>query len=120
VGPARVRRSLGAESGGPDRRALLKHRAFRSLATGEPVADRRLALLYPPYWHYDVLQALVVLGRLGKLGDPRVEDAVELMRERQRPDGLWAAEGHWWRRPGNRTLAELSTGAGRGPNEMIT
>jgi hypothetical protein len=49
-----------------------------------------------------------------------VDRAVELVRERQRPDGLWAAGGHWWRRPGSRTLAEVVDWGRRGASEMIT
>jgi hypothetical protein len=50
---------------------FLSHRLFRSLSDGEVIDRRWLALHYPPYWHYDVLQALVVLSRLGKAADPR-------------------------------------------------
>ena len=46
--------------------------------------DRRwLALHYPPYGHYDVLQALLVLSRLGKAGDPRAGEALELLMRRR-------------------------------------
>jgi hypothetical protein len=42
----------------------LSHRLFRSLSDGEVIDRRWLALHYPPYWHYDVLQALLILLRL--------------------------------------------------------
>jgi hypothetical protein len=99
---------------------FLEHRVFRSLATGAPINKQWLAFHYPPYWHYDVLQALVILGRLGKLGDPRVRDAIELVRERQRPDRLWEPGGYWWRRPGSKMLVEAVDWGRRAPNEMIT
>jgi hypothetical protein len=35
---------------------FLSHRLFRSLSDGEVIDRRWLALHYPPYWHYDVLQ----------------------------------------------------------------
>jgi hypothetical protein len=44
---------------------FLQHRLFRSLGDGRVIDRRWLALHYPPYWHYDVLQALVVLARAG-------------------------------------------------------
>src|SRR5215218_9231729 len=56
------------------------HRAaglFRSLSGGEVIDRGWLALHYPPYWHYDVLQALVVLSRLGMAGDPRAGEALD-------------------------------------------
>jgi hypothetical protein len=43
---------------------FLSHRLFRSLSDGEVIDRRWLALHYPPYWHYDVLQALLILLRL--------------------------------------------------------
>jgi hypothetical protein len=58
---------------------FLSHRLFRSLSDGEVIDRRWLALHYPPYWHYDVLQALLVLSRLGKAHDPRAGDALELL-----------------------------------------
>ena len=38
-----------------------------------------MTLHYPPYWHYDFLQALVVLSRMGLARDARARDAVELV-----------------------------------------
>ena len=45
---------------------FLDHRLFRSLATGQVIHQAWLAPRYPPYWHYDILQALLVLSRMGK------------------------------------------------------
>jgi hypothetical protein len=45
---------------------ILEHRLFRSLATGDVINRSWLALHYPPYWHYDILQALLVLSRMGR------------------------------------------------------
>jgi hypothetical protein len=99
---------------------FLEHRVFRSLRTGKPINKQWLDFHYPPYWHYDVLQALVVLGRLGKLDDPRANDALDLVAERRRPDGLWEPGGYWWQRPGSNKLPEVVDWGRRGPNEMIT
>jgi len=45
---------------------FLEHRLFRSLQSGEVIDDAWLVPHYPPYWHYDVPQALLVLARMGK------------------------------------------------------
>ena len=45
---------------------------------------------------------------MGRLGDPRAGDALEVLRQRRLKDGRWRAGGSWVR---------PST---RGPNEMIT
>ncbi len=73
-----------------------------------------------PYWHYDVLQGLLVLGRLGRLDDERASDALDLLLERRLPDGRWRAGGYWWRKPGSATHAEVVDWGRRGPDEMIT
>ena len=99
---------------------FLEHRLFRSLGSGEVIDEKWLALRYPPYWHYDVLQALLVLGRLGKLDDDRVDEALEVVVQHRRADGLWHANGSWWRPPGSAAAAEVVDWGRRGPNEMIT
>jgi hypothetical protein len=100
---------------------LLEHRIFRSLQTGEAIDRRWLSLRYPPYWHYDVLAALLLLGRAAKAADPRTSDAVEQLRTRQGKDGRWSANGSWWRAPGHRSGPPDVVDWGRsGPNEMIT
>jgi hypothetical protein len=99
---------------------FLEHRLFRSLRTGEPVRDAWLVPHYPPYWHYDVPQALLILWRMGKTADPRAQDGLELLRSRCGRDGLWRAGGRWWRTPGssgsNVELVDWSDAA----TEMLT
>jgi len=51
-----------------------------------------LAPHYPPYWHYDILQALLVLSRMGRADDPRASDARDELQRRRLPDGRWQAE----------------------------
>jgi len=80
----------------------------RALASGEPIHREWLTFHWPPYWHYDVLQALVVLGRLGVAADPRAADAVELVRSRRRSDGRWRASARWWNPPGSTRAAEAA------------
>ena len=50
---------------------LLERRVFRRHRDGEPVHHSWVTLHYPTYWHYDILQALVVLSRLGLVDDHR-------------------------------------------------
>jgi hypothetical protein len=78
---------------------FLEHRLFRSVRTGEVVNPAWLAPRYPPFWHYDVLQALLILSRAGKAGDPRAEEALEHLIGRRRSDGMWSTSGKWWRPP---------------------
>jgi hypothetical protein len=80
---------------------FLEHRLFRTLGTGQPIHPAMIELHYPPYWHYDVLQALLVMTRLGLVRDERCRDALDLLEEKRLPDGRWQADGSWWRRPGS-------------------
>lgn len=78
---------------------LLEHRVFRTLATGEPMHDEWLVMHWPPFWHYEVLNAMVVLARLGLATDPRVADAVEVILGRRQDNGRWRASSRWWKPP---------------------
>ncbi len=53
---------------------FLKHHLFRSDHTGTVIHPDIVKLHYPLYWHYDILQALLILSRAGKLGDPRTRE----------------------------------------------
>jgi hypothetical protein len=99
---------------------FLEHRLFRTQATGQVINRGWLAPRYPPYWHYDILQALLVLSRMGKAGDPRASDALDELERRRRSDGRWQANGYWWKPPGSAVTAEVVNWGRSGPNEMIT
>jgi hypothetical protein len=85
---------------------LLEHRMFRALSSGEPIQREWLTLHWPPYWHYEVLQGLVVLARMGLAGDPRAADGLELLRERRHANGRWRASNRWWKPPGSSRAPE--------------
>lgn len=100
---------------------FLQHRLFRSLRTGEVIRREWLALHYPPYWHYDILQALHVLDRMGLAGDPRCADAFDVLHRRRLADGRWRPGGYWWRPSGSPRGGDEVVDWGRSaPNEMIT
>jgi len=96
---------------------FLEHRLFRSLTTGQVIRRDWLILHYPPYWHYDVLQALLILSRMGLAGDPRCSEAVEVLERRRRPDGLWQAGAYWWNLKGGTEVVDWGRS---GPNAMLT
>jgi hypothetical protein len=81
---------------GVDRAAelLLSHRLFRrDHAADQPVIHQRFVqLLYPAYWHYQILDACRALDAAGKLTDARATEALDLIASRRRPDGTWAPE----------------------------
>ena len=46
-------------------------------------------MAFPYYWHYDVLRALDYFRRAGADPDPRMAEAVEVVRSKRQPDGRW-------------------------------
>ncbi|HUJ05426.1 MAG TPA: squalene cyclase [Streptosporangiaceae bacterium] len=68
---------------------LLERCLFRRKSTGEVVRPEYLDFAFPYYWHYDVLRALDYFRRSGADPDPRMAEAVAIVRSRRRPDGRW-------------------------------
>jgi hypothetical protein len=89
---------------------FLRHRVFRATATGDPIDRSWLKLHYPLYWRYDVLQALVILARAGKVRDARVDDALDVIESKRGADGLWRAEARYWRASGATTVEAVDWG----------
>jgi hypothetical protein len=99
---------------------FLEHRLFRRLSDGAPIHPSFVTLHHPPFWHYDALQALVVLERMGLAGDPRTADGLELLQDRRLCDGRWRPGARWWRPPGGSGSNVEVVDWGSGPNEMLT
>lgn len=70
---------------------LLDRRLLFRRATGELIDPRFAMPSYPVYWFYDVLRGLDYFRRAG-IRDPRLADAIEVLRAKQRPDGRFAYE----------------------------
>jgi hypothetical protein len=67
---------------------LLERQLFRSLSTGEVINPRWMLFSFPPRWHYDLLRGLDYM-RGARDPDPRCEEAVTVVEEKQRSDGRW-------------------------------
>ena len=48
-----------------------------------------LDFAFPYYWHYDILRALDYFRSSGADPDPRMANAVDVVRSKQQPDGRW-------------------------------
>jgi hypothetical protein len=72
---------------------LLERSLFRRKSTGEPAREDYLQFTFPPQWHHDVLRGLEHFREAGGPPDPRLADAVELVRSKQQADGTWLLEG---------------------------
>jgi hypothetical protein len=67
---------------------FLERSLFRRKSTGEVVVPNYLDFAFPYYWHYDVLRALDYFRRVGD-PDPRMNEAIDVVRSKQQPDGRW-------------------------------
>ncbi|HUA98449.1 MAG TPA: hypothetical protein VMA34_09000 [Terracidiphilus sp.] len=71
---------------------LLERKLFRRKSSGEVVDPSWLQFSFPVRWHYDVLRGLEYFRSAGDAPDPRLQEAIHLLRSRQQPDGCWLLE----------------------------
>jgi hypothetical protein len=71
---------------------LLERKLFRRKSTGGVVNPSWLQFSFPTRWHYDVLRALDYLRLAGDVPDPRMDEAINLVRSKQQRDGTWLLE----------------------------
>jgi hypothetical protein len=97
---------------------LLERGLYRRLSTGETADASFLALAHPNRWHYDILRALDYFRAAAEpkgRPDPRLADAIAIVRSKQQPDGRWLLD---WTPPG-RTWFAMDEGVGR-PSLWVT
>lgn len=89
----KVRAVRAAQRGG--REFLLVHRLFRSHRTGEIIKPIFTRLSFPPRWHYGILRALDYFQAVNAPRDPRLAEAMGIVRRSQREDGRWSLENSY-------------------------
>jgi hypothetical protein len=98
---------------------LLKRDLLRRLSTGEPVAPWVNRYAYPFRWFYSVLNAADYFRRAALLHgtppDPRMAEAIAMIRAARQPDGTWLQE----RRHPGRVWFEIDVPAGE-PSKWLT
>ncbi|HLV87135.1 MAG TPA: hypothetical protein VKV39_09185 [Candidatus Sulfotelmatobacter sp.] len=70
---------------------LLERGLYRRLSTGKVANPEFLELAFPPRYHYDILRALDYFRNAGS-HDPRMNDALQTIRNRRQPDGRWVLD----------------------------
>lgn len=95
-GMLEFRRSSGAyrsaEIRAAEKRALeflLIHKLYQSHRTGSVIDERMLRLSFPGRWRYDILRCLDHLRGAGVAYDKRMENALNILRQRRDKDGKW-------------------------------
>jgi len=73
---------------------LLRHRLYKSDHTGAIIHPSFLKLVYPPRWHYNILRALDYFQNAGYPYDERLQDALDILKEKRLLDGRWKTQAH--------------------------
>lgn len=96
---------------------LLDRSLFRRKSTGEVIDEDFLKLAFPWQWHYDILRGLDYFRAAadGERPDPRLDEAVQVLRQKQLPDGTWPLE-HVYR---GAVYFEMDEGVGK-PSRWVT
>ena len=94
---------------------LLQRNLFRRHSTGEPVGPWVDRFAYPFRWVYSVLRAADHFRSAGAAPDPRMAEAIEMIRAARQSDGTWLQAG---RHPG-RVWFEVDVSAGE-PSKWLT
>jgi len=77
------------------REFLLRHHLFRSHRTGKVIDPAWTRFSFPPRWHYDILRGLDYFRDAGAPRDERLRDAIEIVRQRRKPDGRWILQNRY-------------------------
>ncbi|MCR4316089.1 MAG: hypothetical protein NUW37_07060 [Planctomycetes bacterium] len=85
--PRESKRSKAAQSYGRD--FLLRHHLFIIPETGAPIDKKFTLISFPRRWFYDVLGALDYFRESGAKKDPRLAEAIEVLRKKRNRDGTW-------------------------------
>jgi hypothetical protein len=94
---------------------LLMHRLFKADHHNYRIIKKSwLKLSFPWFYRYNILRGLDVLTKLGYVEDERLDDALQLLLQKRRPDGKWILESA----PTGRMQANLET-VGK-PSKWIT
>jgi hypothetical protein len=98
---------------------LLQRHLFRRRSTQEPACEAFLTFHHPNRWQYDMLRALDYFRSsclfLAAPPDPRLAEAIEHVRRKQRPDGTWSLD---WT-PRGQVWFDTDAGPGQ-PSEWLT
>ncbi len=71
---------------------ILKHRVFKRLSKDEPIEPSIVENFYPYPYKTNIIETISLLKVNGLLGDKRCSEAIDLLNQKQRPDGFWQAD----------------------------
>ena len=79
--------------GGNARDALLNEPyEVRFDSAGNIIKSDFTRFVFPPRWHYDILRALDYFQAVDAPRDPRLSEAIDIVRSRRHEDGRWSLD----------------------------
>lgn len=103
----RIDTAKAAERG---REFFLAHKLYQSHRTGEVAVRGSTKFPAFPEWHFDVMRGLEYFVKTGAPRDPRLGDAIEVIRNARRRDGKWSTYTQY---PGRQWFRIEEPGASR-------
>jgi len=71
---------------------ILQHRVYMKLSTDKPIEDSIILNFYPYTYKSNIIEILSLLKVNGLLEDDRCNNAINLVKNKQRPDGFWQSD----------------------------
>jgi hypothetical protein len=74
---------------------ILHHRVYKKLSVDQPIEDSIILNFYPYPYKSNIIEILSVLKTNNLMGDVRCNDALNLLKDKQRSDGYWQADASY-------------------------
>ena len=71
---------------------ILQHRVFKKLSADKPIENSIILNFYPYTYRSNIIEILSLLKANDLLEDERCQKAIEILKDKQRPDGFWQAD----------------------------
>jgi hypothetical protein len=75
---------------------FLDRRLFRRKSNGKVIKARYVTLNYPYDWRYTFIHTLKAMAEAGLIRDKRCKEALDLLEQKQKPNGGWRAEAKYY------------------------
>jgi len=71
---------------------ILNHKLYKRLSMDKPIEDSIILNFYPYTYKSNIMEILSLLKANDLMEDDHCSDALEILKEKQRPDGYWQAD----------------------------
>jgi hypothetical protein len=71
---------------------ILKHKVFQKISTGGPIENSIVKNFYPFSYKSNLIEILTLLKSNNLHNASRCKDAIEILKHKRHPDGLWRSE----------------------------